>query len=51
MADGITHRFTDHRLGMVGECGIDDGQRTHVLHRRPDFRRCKLCDGLVKALT
>ena len=25
-------------------------KRTHVLHRRADFRRCKLCDGLVKAL-
>jgi hypothetical protein len=51
MEDGIAHRFTDHRLGMVGQGGINYGQRTHVLHRRPDFRRGKLCDGLVKALT
>jgi hypothetical protein len=51
MADGITHRFTYHRLGVVGKGGIDGGQWSDVLDRRPDFRRCKLCDGLVKALT
>ena len=51
MADGIAHRFTDHRLGMVSKGCIDDGERTHVLHSRADFRRCKLRNDLVEALT